>query len=97
MPNPYAEFRRRALDLVRSGRPIVQVANELCVSAQALYNWRRQDEVDRGERAEFRFTDTHTGDSAVWPRSSATYPSPPPDGQIANPQPVIRALNGNSS
>jgi transposase len=51
MPKPYpAEFRRRALDLVRSGRPVAQVAVELGISEQALYNWRRQDQIDRGER-----------------------------------------------
>jgi transposase-like protein len=51
MSKPYpAEFRRRALDLVRSGRPIVQVAVDLGVSEQTIYNWRRQDQIDRGER-----------------------------------------------
>ena len=45
-----SEFRRRALDLIRSGRPVAQVAVELGISAQALYNWRRQDQIDRGER-----------------------------------------------
>lgn len=50
MPKAYpAEFRRRALDLVRSGRPVAQVAVELGISAQAIYNWRRQDDIDRGE------------------------------------------------
>ena len=49
MPKPHpAEFRRRALDLVRSGRPVVQVAVELGVSEQAIYNWRRQDQIERG-------------------------------------------------
>jgi transposase-like protein len=38
MPKGYAaEFRRRALDLVRSGRPVAQVAAELGISAQAIY------------------------------------------------------------
>jgi transposase len=52
MPKGYAaEFRRRALDLVRSGRPVAQVAAELGISAQAIYNWRKQDQIDRGERS----------------------------------------------
>jgi transposase len=52
MPKGYsAEFRRRALDLVRSGRPVAQVAADLGISAQAIYNWRKQDEIDRGERS----------------------------------------------
>jgi transposase len=52
MPKGYpAEFRRRALDLVRSGRPVAQVAADLGISAQAIYNWRKQDQIDRGERS----------------------------------------------
>lgn len=49
---PYPpEFRREALELVRSGRSIGDVAESLGVSAQTLRNWRRQDDVDVG-RAE---------------------------------------------
>jgi transposase-like protein len=51
MPKGYpAEFRRRALDLVRSGRRVAEVASELGISEQAIYNWRKQDAIDRGER-----------------------------------------------
>ena len=50
MPKPYpSEFRRRVLDLVASGRPVASVAGDLGVSAQTIYNWRRQDAIDRGE------------------------------------------------
>jgi len=49
---PYPpEFKRQALELVRSGVPLQQVADDLGVSAQTLRNWRRQDDVDGG-RAE---------------------------------------------
>src|SRR3954447_12916263 len=49
---PYPpEFRRQAIELVRSGTPLKQVAVELGVSEQTLRNWRRQREVDAG-RAE---------------------------------------------
>jgi transposase-like protein len=52
MPRRYpAEFRTRAVELVRSGRPVVEVARLLEVSEQTLYNWRRQDRIDRGELA----------------------------------------------
>ena len=44
-----AEFRRRALDLVASGRPVVEVARLLEVSDQSIYSWRRQELIDRGE------------------------------------------------
>jgi transposase len=50
MPKRYpAEFRRRVLDLVASGRPVAAVAEDLGVSAQSIYTWRRQDAIDRGE------------------------------------------------
>jgi transposase-like protein len=50
MPNRYpAEFRRRVLDLVREGRSVSDVAAELGIGHQTIYNWRRQDRIDRGE------------------------------------------------
>ena len=48
---PYPpEFRRQAIELLRSGTPLKRVASELGVSEQTLRNWRRQDQVDRHER-----------------------------------------------
>lgn len=44
------QFRREALELVRCGRSIPDVAGSLGVSAQSLRNWKRQDDRDRGER-----------------------------------------------
>jgi transposase len=44
------QFRREALELVRRGRSIPDVAESLGVSQQTLRNWRRQGERDRGER-----------------------------------------------
>jgi transposase-like protein len=50
MPKKYsAEFRLRAVALVRAGKTIAQTAYELEVSAAALHNWVRQDRIDRGE------------------------------------------------
>lgn len=43
-----AEFRRRVLDLVYGGRKVVDVAADLGISGQTIYNWRRQDRIDRG-------------------------------------------------
>jgi transposase len=49
---PYRpEFRRQAVEPVRSGTPIKQAAADLGVSEQTLRNWRRQDDIDAG-RAE---------------------------------------------
>jgi transposase-like protein len=36
------------LDLVEAGRPIADIARDLGISDQTVYNWRRQDRVDRG-------------------------------------------------
>lgn len=44
------EFRRRVVELVRSGRSVGVVAAETGVSEATVYRWRTQDEVDRGER-----------------------------------------------
>ena len=49
MPRPYPpEFRRRALDLVESGRSIRDVAASLGIAESCLYRWRHRDVVDRG-------------------------------------------------
>jgi transposase len=49
---PYREeFRREALELLRSsGRPSAQIARELGVSTESLRLWRKQAEIDAGER-----------------------------------------------
>lgn len=44
-----SEFRRRALDLLRAGRKVADVARDLQISEQTLYTWRRQDRIDHGE------------------------------------------------
>jgi transposase len=50
---PYPEqFRREAVQLVRDGRSIPDVAASLGMSAQSLRNWVRQDGADRGERSD---------------------------------------------
>jgi transposase-like protein len=49
MPRPYPpEFRRRALDLVESGRTIRDVAASLGIAESCLHRWRHRDLVDRG-------------------------------------------------
>ena len=52
MPRRYpVEFRRKVLDLIEAGRPVVEVAAQLGVSDQTIYNWRNQDRTDRGLRS----------------------------------------------
>ena len=42
------EFKRRVLDLIAAGRKVADIARDLGVSGQTIYNWRRQDRIDRG-------------------------------------------------
>jgi len=44
------DFRREAVELVRSGRSIRDVADSLGVSQQTLRTWCRQVDVDAGRR-----------------------------------------------
>ena len=49
MPRRYpVEFRRKVLDLIDAGKPVAEIAEQLGITAQAVYNWRKQDRVDRG-------------------------------------------------
>lgn len=50
MPRSYpAEFRRRAVSLVRAGRSVTATAADLGITDTCLYNWVKQDRIDRGE------------------------------------------------
>jgi transposase-like protein len=44
-----AEFRRKVLDLLAAGRHVTDLARDLGISSQTIYDWRRQEHVDRGE------------------------------------------------
>jgi transposase len=44
------EFRREAVQLVRSGRSVKDVAASLGCSDQSLHNWVRQHQLDHHER-----------------------------------------------
>jgi transposase len=50
MPKPYpAEFRARAVALVRAGKPVREVAHDLEISESGLHRWVQQDRIDQGE------------------------------------------------
>ncbi|MDE0138774.1 MAG: transposase [bacterium] len=52
MPYRYPpEFRRKVLDLLAAGRSVASLSSDLGVSDQTIYNWRRQDAIDRGLEA----------------------------------------------
>ena len=49
MPRSYPpEFRHKVLDLGETGRAIAQIAQDLDISEQAIYTWRRQHLIDTG-------------------------------------------------
>lgn len=51
MPRRYpVEFRRKVLDLIEAGMPVAEIAAQLGMTAQTVYNWRNQDQIDRGIR-----------------------------------------------
>jgi putative transposase len=52
VPKPYPpEFRRRALDLLESGRPVREVAASLGIAESCLHRWKRLDLIERGLKA----------------------------------------------
>jgi transposase len=49
---PYPpEFRRDAVALVRTGKPVRAAARELGISSETLRNWVKQDRIDSGQGA----------------------------------------------
>ncbi len=50
-PGYSPEFRRKVLDLLAEGRSVASIAHDLDISDQTIYNWRRQDRIDRGHQA----------------------------------------------
>ena len=51
MPRRYPpEMRREVIELARSGTRVKQLAATFAVSEATIYNWTKQDEIDRGER-----------------------------------------------
>jgi len=50
MPRRYPdEFRQRAVALVRAGASVPKTADDLGITSTCLYNWIKQDRIDRGE------------------------------------------------
>jgi transposase len=50
VPKRYPEeFRRKVLDLLAAGRPVAQIAADLEISDQTIYDWRRQELIDTGQ------------------------------------------------
>ena len=39
-----AEFKTQAVELLSAGKPVSQVAEELCISSNLLYSWRHSSQ-----------------------------------------------------
>jgi len=50
VPRSYPpEFRRKVLDLLAAGGSVTEIAEDLGISGACVYNWRKQDRIDRGQ------------------------------------------------
>ncbi len=50
MPRRYpAEVRRQVIELARSGTKVAQLAATFGMSEATIYNWIKQERIDRGE------------------------------------------------
>ena len=50
MPTRYPpELRRQVIDLARSGTRIAQLASTFGICEATIYNWLKQERIDRGE------------------------------------------------
>jgi transposase-like protein len=50
MPRRYpAEFRSQVIELARSGTKVKQLATTFQMSEVTIYNWLKQERIDRGE------------------------------------------------
>lgn len=55
MPRRYpVEFRRKVLDLIEAGKPVAEIAEQLGITAQTVYNWRRQSGLLRSSHQDGR-------------------------------------------
>lgn len=45
------EFRKRVIELVEGGRKVAEVADDLGISEQTIYTWRKQARIDSGLEA----------------------------------------------
>ena len=45
------EFKAQALDLLETGKPVSQIAEDLCIASDLLYRWRRESQGPQGDSA----------------------------------------------
>ena len=55
-----AEFKAQAVELMAAGKPVAELAEELCVSSNLLYNWRLKSQEAQGGSAGVSFPSHET-------------------------------------
>ena len=55
------EFKAQAVELLDTGKPVMQVAEELCISNNLLYRWRLDSQSAQGGSAGLRAVGEETG------------------------------------
>ena len=85
---PYPEeFRREAVEMVRTGRKLGDVAVSLGVTEQSLRNWVKRDQLERRERddgitvAEPTSSGSCGAGSSAWSRSAICSNEPRPSSR----------------
>ena len=80
------EFKAQAVELLRTGKPVTQVAEELCISSNLLYSWRQNSQG------------AQLGSAGARAAGGAGAPIPPPRRWHAarKAQVVLRLLRGES-
>lgn len=52
MPSTYpSEIRRQVVELARAGTAVKQLARTFGMAEATIYNWLKQEKIDRGEQA----------------------------------------------
>jgi transposase-like protein len=77
VPRSYSpEFHRKALDLLKAGRRVADLARDLQVGGQTIYVWRRQasqDAISAGRTANSSSQGRQAAASMRWRRTRRTY------------------------
>lgn len=60
-----AEFKAQAVELIAAGKPVAELAEELCVSSNLLYNWRLKSQEALGGSAGARAAGEGSGADAL--------------------------------
>lgn len=59
------EFKAQAVELLDTGKPVPQVAEELCISSNLLYRWRQDSQSAQGGSAGLRAVGEEVGADAL--------------------------------